>query len=190
MSKNTQTAVFGKKSASMTTKTLTYCALLAALQVAMARLFGLMPSEFTRFSIEAIPTILAGMFFGPVAGALVGFVADLVGCLFSGFGYNPLFCVPPILYGMCGGLFRRVLAKKVSFWTVLLTIAPAAVFGSILYQSWALGFVSGKGFLFFLSTRSVQFAITMVVEALIINLLFKAKIFQHMGIWPPKKKEK
>ena len=82
------------------------------------------------------------------------FVADLVGCLFSGFGYNPLFCVPPILYGMCGGLFRWVLAKKVSFWRVLLTIAPAAVFGSILYQSWALGFVSGKGFLFFLSTRS------------------------------------
>ena len=42
----------------------------------------------------------------PVAGALVGFVADFVGCLFSGYGYNPLFCVPPILYGVCGGLLR------------------------------------------------------------------------------------
>ena len=190
MPKNVQTTASGKKQANMTTKTLTYCALMAALQVAMARLFGLMPSEFTRFSIEAIPTILAGILFGPVAGGLVGFVADLVGCLFSGYGYNPLFCVPPILYGMCGGLFRWVLAQKVSFWRVLLTIAPAAIFGSILYQSWALGFVSGKGFLFFLTTRSVQFAITMVVEAVIINLLFRAKIFQHMGIWPPKKKEK
>ena len=188
MSKNIHSAA-GKRSRSMTTKTLTYCALLAALQVAMARLIGLMPSEFTRFSIEAIPTILAGVLFGPVAGGLVGFVADLVGCLFSGYGYNPLFCVPPILYGVSGGMFRGVLAKKVSLPRLLLAIAPAAVFGSILYQSWALGFVYGKGFWFFFTTRSVQFAITMVVEALIIRVLFKVKVFQQMGIWPPKKQE-
>ena len=190
MSKNVQNLAAGRKSAGMATKTLTYCALLAALQVAMARLFGLMPSEFSRFSIEAIPTILAGIFFGPVAGGLVGFVADLVGCLFSGYGYNPLFCVPPVLYGVCGGLCRALLVKKVDFWRILLTIAPAAILGSILYQSWALGFVYGKGFWFFFTTRSVQFAVTMVVEAVIINLLFRAKVFQQMGVWPLKKKEK
>ena len=188
MSKNIQTAASEeKRPVSMTTKTLTCCALLAALQVAMARLFGLMPSEFTRFSIEAIPTILAGILFGPVAGGLVGFVADLVGCLFSGYGYNPLFCIPPILYGVCGGLFRGLLAKKVTLPRLLLTVAVPVIFGSILYQSWALGFVSGKGFLFFFSTRSVQFAITLVVEVLIIHLLFKAKIFRHLGLWPLKK---
>lgn len=186
MSKNTESAVVtGKKTASMTTKTLTYCALLAALSVALARLFGLMPSEFSRFSIEAVPTFLAGALFGPVAGGLVGFVSDLVGCMFSGYGYNPLFCLPPILYGVCGGLFRGFLAKKVSIPRVALAIAPAIVFGSLLWQSFALGFVYGKGFWFFFSTRSVQFAITMVVEVIIINLLFKSKIFQHMGVWPP-----
>lgn len=191
MSKNANSAVIGeKKTVVMTTRTLAYCALLAALQVAMARLFGLMPSEFTRFSIEAIPTILAGIFFGPVAGGLVGFTADLVGCLFSGYGYNPLFCVPPILYGVCGGLFQSMLAKKVSLPKLLLTVAVPAVVGSIFYQSWALGFVSGKGFWFFFSTRSVQFAITIVVEAVILHLLFKAKIFQHMKVWPVQKTKK
>ena len=186
MSKNVQTEATAKKNGGMTTKTLTFCALMAALQVAMARLFGMMPSEVSRFSLEAIPTVLAGILFGPVAGGLVGFTADFVGCLFSGYGYNPLFCVPPILYGVCGGLFRQVLARKVNFWTVLLTIAPAAVFGSVLYQSWALGFVYSKGFMFFVSTRSVQFAVTMVVEAVILNLLFRTKIFHRMGVWPPK----
>ena len=39
--------------------------------------------------VEAVPIFLAGMFFGPIPGALVGFSADLVGCLFSGYGYNP-----------------------------------------------------------------------------------------------------
>ena len=79
------------------TKTLAYCALLAALSVVLARFVIPMPNVTTRFSIEAVPIFLAGMLFGPMAGGLVGFSADLVGCLFSGYGYNPLFCVPPIL---------------------------------------------------------------------------------------------
>ncbi len=190
MSKNMQTAaILQKKTAGMTTKTLTCCALLAAVQVVLARLIIPMPNEFTRFSIEAVPTVLAGILFGPIAGGLVGFVSDLVGCLFSGYGYNPLFCVPPILYGAFAGLFRPLLMKKVSFFRLLAAVAPAVVFGSVLYQSWALGYVSGKGFMFFFVTRSVQFAITMVVDVVLLNLLFKAKIFQHLGFWPPKKKE-
>lgn len=190
MSKNTHTAAMsGKKSAKMTTKTLTCCALLAALQVVLARLIVPMPNEFTRFSIEAVPTVLAGILFGPVAGGLVGFVADLVGCLFSGYGYNPIFCIPPILYGVCGGLFRGFLMKKTSLLRLLLAVAPAVIFGSVLYQSWALDFVYGKGFWILLSARSVQFAVTMVVDVIILRLLFKAKIFQHLGFWPMRKKE-
>lgn len=190
MSKNVETAVISqKKTAGMTTKTLTCCALLAALQVVLARLIVPMPNEFTRFSIEAVPTVLAGILFGPVAGGLVGFVSDLVGCLFSGYGYNPIFCVPPILYGLFAGFCRPMLAKKVSLLRLLAAVAPAAVFGSILYQSWALDFVYGKGFWVLLSARSIQFAVTVVVDVIILNLLFKAKIFQHLGFWPPRKKE-
>ena len=191
MSKNTNTVVInGKKASGMTTKTLTCCALLAALGVVLARLIVPMPNEFTRFSIEAVPTVLAGVLFGPVAGALVGFVADLVGCMFSGYGYNPLFCVPPILYGLCGGFFRYFIAKKPSIPRLALAVAPAILFGSILYQSWALGFVYGKGFLFYLSTRSIQFSVTWVLDVMILYLLFKTRIFHHIGVWPPVKKQK
>ena len=76
---------------SMTTKALAYCALLAAISVVLARLLIPMPNATTRFSIESVPILLSGMLFGPMAGGLVGFCADLVGCLFSGYGYNPLF---------------------------------------------------------------------------------------------------
>ena len=73
-----------------------------------------MPNATTRFSIEAVPIFLAGMLFGPMPGALVGFCADFVGALFSGYGFNPLFCIPPILYGVFGGVFRQYLGKKIS----------------------------------------------------------------------------
>ena len=116
-----------KNKRTMTTKTLAYCALLAALSVVLARLIIPMPDESTRFSIEAVPIYMAGMLFGPLAGGLVGFAADFVGCMFSGYGFNPLFSLPPILYGVCGGLFRYFLAQKVSVPRLLLGFLPLSL---------------------------------------------------------------
>lgn len=125
----------------MNTKTLASCALLVALNVVLARLMGLMPSASSRFSIEAVPLFLAGMFFGPVAGGMVGFSADFVGCLFSTYGYNPIFCIPPILYGVFGGLFRHFIGKKLSVIRLLLAVLLPVLLGSILYQSATLAYM-------------------------------------------------
>ena len=54
-------------------RTLVSCALLAAVSVVLARFIIPMPNETTRFSLEAVPIFLAGMLFGPLPGALVGF---------------------------------------------------------------------------------------------------------------------
>lgn len=179
----------------MTARTLAYCALLAAISVVLARLIIPMPNVTTRFSLEAVPIFMAGMLFGPVAGGLVGFTADAVGCLFSGFGYNPIFCVPPILYGVFGGVFRRWLGKGVTLPRLLASMLPPVIVGSILWQSAALAFIyNSKGsfqlsLIYFLSTRSLQFAVTIVLDVLVIFLLFRAKIFDRLGVWPPKSKK-
>ena len=193
MSKNMSTAAAqtAPRHGLQNVRTLVSCALLAAVSVVLARLIIPMPNETTRFSLEAVPIFLAGMLFGPLPGALVGFVADFVGCLFSGYGYNPMFCVPPILYGLAAGLFQPMLVKKTSVWTIALAFLPAITLGSILWQSSALAFIyNNKGsfqqsLIYFLSTRSLQFAITIVLDALVIFLLFRAKIFDRMGVWPP-----
>lgn len=184
-----------KNTPMMSVKTLAYCAMLAALSVILARLIIPMPNEFTRFSIEAVPIFLSGMLFGPLAGGLVGFAADFVGTLFSPYGFNPLFCVPPILYGVFGGIFRHFLAKKVSIPRLAVSFLPPVVFGSILYQSATLAFVYAsttfmEAFVLRLGERSIQFAVTIVLDVLVIYLLFKVKLFDRLGIWPPKKKGK
>ena len=178
----------------MTTRALSYCALLAAISIVLARLIIPMPNASTRFSIEAVPIFMAGMLFGPMAGGLVGFSADLVGCLFSGYGYNPIFCLPPILYGVFGGIFRRYLGKQVSLFRLTVAFLGPIVLGSILYQSFALAFVyNSKGsmsasLIYFLSTRSIQFVITWALDVVVIYSLFKARIFDRLGIWPPESK--
>lgn len=193
---NPTTATAPASKRTMTTKTLAYCALLAALSVVLARLIIPMPNVTTRFSIEAVPIYLAGMLFGPMAGALVGFSADLVGCLFSGYGYNPLFCLPPILYGVFGGLLRRWLMGKPSLPRLAVSFLPPVVLGSILWQSAALSYVyNSKGsfqasLVYFLSTRTIQFAVTLVLDVLIIYLLMKSRVFDRMGLWQTPEKDK
>lgn len=192
---NPTTATAPASKRTMTTKTLAYCALLAALSVVLARLIIPMPNVTTRFSIEAVPIYLAGMLFGPMAGALVGFSSDLVGCLFSGYGYNPLFCLPPILYGVFGGLLRRWLMGKPGLPRLAVSFLPPVILGSILWQSAALSYVyNSKGsfqasLVYFLSTRTVQFAVTLVLDVLIIYLLMKSRVFDRMGLWQTPEKD-
>ena len=178
-----------KKTSPITTKTLACCAMLTALSVVLARLFGLMPEQSSRYSIESAPIFLAGILFGPLAGGMVGFCADFVGCLFSAYGYNPIFCIPPILYGVCGGLFRFYLNKKLTLPRLAASLLPPVVAGSILYQSIALAYVYYRatfweGLALKLSTRSIQFAIVLVADALVLWLLFQANIFRRLGLWP------
>ena len=173
----------------LSTKTLAYCALLAALSVVLARLVIPMPAADTRFSIEAVPIFLAGMLFGPLPGALVGFVADFVGCLFSPYGYNPLFCLPPILYGLFAGLLRRFLCTSISPIRVGLSLLFPVILGSILYQSMALSYVYfdgglWEGFLYYITARTIQFGITLVLDTVVIYLLCKSKLFHRAKVWP------
>lgn len=188
-----------KSKLGLTTKTVSFCALFAALSVVFARLIGLMPDAASRFSIEAVPIFLAGMFFGPLAGGMVGFVADFVGCLFSPYGYNPVFCVPAVLYGVFGGVFRYYLNKGVNPLRLFVAFLPPVTLGSLLYQSAMLSLFYFKGsrgsflqgYLFYLSTRGIQFAIVIVLDVLLIYLLFRTNLFRRMGIWPlPDKKLK
>lgn len=168
------------------TRMLVTMALLSAIEVVLARFIVPMPNPTMRFSIEAVPIIVAGYLFGPVSGAIVGLVGDAVGCLFSGYGYNPLFAVPPMLIGLCAGLMRPMLYKKVSYLRILASFLPAVVVGSILWQSYWLSFFYGThSFVWFLGSRAVQFAITSLVNAAVIFGLFKSRVFDALHLWPP-----
>ena len=168
----------GKRAVVFNTYALTVCALLTALSVILARLLTIIPSEISRFSLEAVPILLAGLLFGPVPGAAVGFAADFIGCLFSPFGYTPIFCLPPILYGLWAGLLRGYVWTKPTVWRVALAVFPAALCGSVLWQSAALALVYGGEaklafFLTRLASRSIQFAVTGVIDTAAVWLLLR-----------------
>ena len=160
------------------TYALTVCALLTALSVVLARLLTIIPSEVSRFSLEAVPILLAGLLFGPLPGAAVGFAADFIGWRVCPFCSISSFCLPPILYGLWAGLVRRYVWRRPTLWRAALAVFPAAVCGSVLWQSMALALVYGGAakwpyFLIRLAARSVQFAITGCIDALLVWLLMR-----------------
>lgn len=183
-----------QKKRKSTLKALVYSAMLAAVSVIMARLLCFATPNGVRWSLDKFPLFLAGMFFGPVMGALTGFVADFIGSIMQ-FGFNPLLCLPAILYGLFGGLLRGFIQKKTNLVRLVLSYLLPIVVGSILYQSSMLAFlyfdgVYSEGLIYYLSTRSIQFAIMLVAETLIIYTLMKTGIFTRLGVWPPKKIKK
>ena len=176
-----------------TTKTIVYCALFATMSIVLARILGIPIMADTRISLEAVPIRLAGVFFGPLAGALVGFVADCVGSMLT-FGFTPMLCLPPILVGFGIGLFRNYLLQKQSLLRWYAVSVPLFAVAYVFWQSFALTYVFGGTGAFWennvvrLGLRSLQCSATVVVDVLIIHLLFKAKVFRNLSTWIPKKK--
>ena len=86
--------------------------------------------------------------------------------------------MPPILYGLLAGLLRRYVLEKPTLPRTALAFFPAALFGSVLWQSMALALVYGGDakqafFLTKLVSRSIQFALTGGVDTLIVWLLLR-----------------
>lgn len=178
----------------ITAKTLTGCALLAAISIVLARLLSFATPGGVRWSLDKFPLFLAGMLFGPVMGGLTGFAADALGSLMQ-FGFNPILCPPAILYGVFGGLFRWYLKKNPSIFRLAVSYLFPIVFGSILYQSCALTYLYfdgtfQEGLLYYLSTRTFQFSIMLVAEVFVIYSLMKLHVFSRLGLWPPVKRSK
>ena len=77
-----------------------FSALLAAISIVCGKYLAFNMGDFLRFSFENLPIIFAGMAFGPLIGALVGVVADLVGCLLVGYAINPIITVGAAAIGL------------------------------------------------------------------------------------------
>ena len=64
----------------------------------------------------------------------------------------------------------------------------------MLYQSATLSYMYYDGafipgFIYYLSTRLVQFAVVLVLDVILIRLLFQTSIFRNAGLWPPRGKQ-
>jgi uncharacterized membrane protein len=75
------------KKKKLTIRIIVSLALLAALSIVLTRVLAVTAGPY-RFSIGNMPIVLAGILFGPLAGALTGFVSDFIGASLT-YGWSP-----------------------------------------------------------------------------------------------------
>lgn len=139
--------------------------------------------DFIRISFENLPIIIAGFSLGPIAGALVGTVADLIGCVLYGYSINPIITVGAASVGLVSGFISNYVIKKALLVRVIVSTALAHIVGSVLIKSSGLAvwYLSKYelGYWEFVAWRLLNYALVATAECVIIYLLLKNPAFQR-----------
>ena len=97
----------------LTTKTIAYISLITAISVLMNALTLTVPGSGIAIAFTYIPNFLAGFFFGPGAGFIVGVLGDVLGCIIWPKGaWLPLLTLSAGLMGAIPGLVRYLPVKE------------------------------------------------------------------------------
>jgi len=164
-------------------------AILASLSIVLGKYLAINLGETIRISFENLPTLLAGIFFGPIAGFLVGTVADLVGCLLVGYAINPLITLGAAAVGFVSGVVVRLFQKN-GLLSTIFSVFSAHLIGSILIKTLGLVLYYGAPFFATLGMRSLTYLITATAECVILYFLLRNRGFtaQIQKLLPKEKK--
>lgn len=169
MQKRKQSVVFGSL------KIMLGVALLAAISILCGKYLKIPVGDVMRFSFENLPILLAGAVFGPVAGAVTGILADLVGCLMVGYQINPLVTVGAAAVGFVGGLVF-LLCKKSPLWLRTgLGVFFAHLVGSVVIKTFGLSQFYALPFFVLMGWRGVNYLIVGALEWLLLWILLRNK---------------
>ena len=109
-------------------------AILAAMSIVLGKYLAFNLTPYVRISFENLPIIISGVFFGPIVGAAVGGVADILGCFMVGYTINPIVTAGAACVGLISGLIPIIFRKK-STPCIILTVSTAHILGSIVIKT-------------------------------------------------------
>lgn len=147
-----------KKSA-WDTRTLVFLGLLVALHIVLVRLVVIDLGAY-RITVGSVCTILAGLWFGPVAGGMSGLIADLLGCVLKGYAVNPLITLAAVLWGVIPALMRPwISGGKVRKTAVMcVAIAVTSILSTLVFTTAGLVLI-GNNFYAIIPGRVIQWAL-------------------------------
>ena len=81
------------------------------MSIVLGKVLAFNIGDFFRVSLENLPIIFIGIAFGPLWGAVVGAVADLVGCFIVGYTVNPIITLGAMTVGAIAGIISQITKK-------------------------------------------------------------------------------
>lgn len=166
----------------MKTKKLILSALLIALSIVLTRFMSFyVPiggSTTVRAGIGHVPILLAGLFLGPVAGAFVGGISDILGVvIFDPYPPFPGFTLSAICLGLISGLCMKFSKKRpLSFKHILLIVFIAEIPASMFINTISAAILYGISFSYLFPIRAVSTIVFSIVYSILVNALYQKLI--------------
>ena len=158
--------------------TLVYAAMLSAMSVVI----GIFCKNFLdfgnglfRITFENFPIILSGIAFGPIIGACVGAVSDIVSFMLStqSFVISPIVTLGAAMVGAVSGFMSHYVIKRDGVLRVVVSVVSAHLVGSIIIKSLGL-FVYYEWLVLW---RIPTYAIISTLETVLLCHLHKSSAF-------------
>ena len=159
-----------------------FAALLSAISIVCGKYLAFNMGDILRFSFENLPIIFAGIAFGPVTGALVGTVADLIGCLLVGYAINPIITLGAASIGIISGVYRflpQSHSKGRYILKLSLVIFASHLVGSVIIKSFGLSVFYDMPLIILMLWRLLNYVIVGTLEGFILYHLVKNKKISH-----------
>ena len=157
---------------------LVFGALLAAISIVCGKYLAINMGEVLRFSFENLPIIFAGAAFGPIMGALVGAVADLVGCLLVGYAINPIVTLGAVSIGLISGVYRFLPdsdRRSACILKVAITVILSHLVGSVVIKTFGLAKFYDMPLIVLMLWRLLNYVIVGALEGFILYHLIRNK---------------
>ncbi len=157
-------------------KVIVLLSLLAALSILFGKYLAFPGGgdSMIRFSFENLPILLAAMHIGPIAGMIVGILADLLGCLMVGYAINPLITLGAAVIGLAGGLIPRLIPKSIPrLARIVITVFSAHLLGSVIIKTFGLAQYYAMPFIILMLWRLLNYVIISALEITLLYLLGK-----------------
>lgn len=155
--------------------TLVFSAFLAAMSIVLGKYLAIPVGPVLRFSFENLPVMMGGILFGPVAGLLIGVVADLVGCLLVGYAINPIVTMGAAVIGLCSGLLYRVCSRFPLLPRLFIAVIASHLLGSVLVKTWGLAAFYDMPFLLLMLWRLLNYVIVGGAECALLYYLLSRR---------------
>lgn len=133
-----------------------------------------------RITFENLTVIMTGIFFGPLWGAAVGIVSDLITCVTAAQpSINPLITLGAAAVGLVSGIMSGVIKNKDGFMSLFLCVLPAHIVGNVIIKSIALMYYYYGMNPAIPSTRALLYLFIAVAETFIISIITKHKYIKQ-----------
>ena len=156
------------------TKKIALLAILTAMGVVLGRFVPMVNLLTSKYEFSFVAVMLAAYMTGPLGGAVVGGLIDLIGALLVPTGaYFPGFTITAALTGLVWGF---LLYKKCSLPRILIAVISTQTVFSLLINTFFIAeFFSPKGFTVLIASRAIQAAVMAVLQ-IVFAVIFLQKI--------------